>query len=69
MEAVNVFEHQKKEKTNPGIKNSFPVTGMTCAACASSVESILLHTEGVNRASVTNMVSVIPNSMVGFSSG
>ena len=52
MEAVNVFEHQKKEKTNPGIKNSFPVTGMTCAACASSVESILLHTEGVNRASV-----------------
>ena len=33
-------------------KNSFPVTGMTCAACAGSVESILSHTEGVVNASV-----------------
>ena len=33
-------------------KRSFPVTGMTCAACAGSVESILSHTEGVANASV-----------------
>lgn len=33
-------------------KESFPVTGMTCAACAGSVESILSHTEGVKKASV-----------------
>ncbi|NVK05009.1 MAG: copper-translocating P-type ATPase [Flavobacteriia bacterium] len=29
------------------IKRTLPVTGMTCAACASSVESILSHTTGV----------------------
>ncbi len=34
------------------VKESFPVTGMTCAACASSVESILSHTEGVHGATV-----------------
>jgi len=33
-------------------KEYFPVTGMTCAACASSVESILTNTEGVSQASV-----------------
>ncbi len=33
-------------------QQSFPVTGMTCAACASSVESILNHTEGVQSAQV-----------------
>ena len=33
-------------------KETFPVEGMTCAACASSVESILSHTEGVKKASV-----------------
>ena len=33
-------------------KESFPVTGMTCAVCASSVESILTNTEGVSQASV-----------------
>jgi Cu2+-exporting ATPase len=32
--------------------NTFPVTGMSCAACASSVESILNNTEGVKQASV-----------------
>jgi len=31
---------------------SFPVTGMTCAACASSVESMLTHTDGVIQARV-----------------
>ena len=33
-------------------KKSFPVIGMTCAACAGSVESIVSHTEGVVNASV-----------------
>lgn len=42
-------------------KRTFPVTGMTCAACASSVETILQHTEGVKSAAVnfaTNTVQV-----------
>lgn len=42
-------------KLSPEIKlnkESFPVTGMTCAACASSVESILGNTDGVIRADV-----------------
>lgn len=33
-------------------KRTFPVTGMTCAACASSVETILHYTDGVHHASV-----------------
>lgn len=33
-------------------KKTFPVTGMTCAACANSVETILSYTEGVKSASV-----------------
>lgn len=33
-------------------KQSFPVTGMTCAACASSVETILENTEGILSVSV-----------------
>lgn len=37
-------------------KNTFPVTGMTCAACASSVESILAHVQGVQSA-VVNFAS------------
>lgn len=40
------------ERNKSSVKKSFPVTGMTCAACASSVESILSHTEGVSSASV-----------------
>lgn len=51
METVNVFD-KKKETHKQGIKNSFPVTGMTCASCAGSVESVLKHTEGVFDASV-----------------
>ena len=51
METVSIFESKEKNRKQ-GIKKSFPVTGMTCAACASSVESILSHTEGVNNASV-----------------
>lgn len=34
------------------IKKTFPVLGMTCAACAVSVESMLKNTEGVINASV-----------------
>lgn len=33
-------------------KSTFPVLGMTCASCASSVESIVRHQEGVVEASV-----------------
>lgn len=51
MEATNIFDTQTKEQ-KAGIKKSFPVTGMTCAACAGSVESILSHTDGVNKATV-----------------
>ncbi len=51
MEPINVFDTKQKEYKE-GVKKSFPVTGMTCAACASSVESILKHTDGVNNANV-----------------
>lgn len=39
-------------KKSQSLKDTFPVVGMSCAACASSVESILLKTEGVQSASV-----------------
>lgn len=51
MEGVNILE-PKSKKNKKGIRESFPVIGMTCAACASSVESILKHIEGVYYASV-----------------
>ena len=51
MEAINIFE-TKEKNTKKGIKESFPVTGMTCASCAASVESVLKHTEGVFDANV-----------------
>ena len=51
METTNIFETKTKEQKT-GIKKSFPVTGMTCASCAASVESVLKHTEGVFDASV-----------------
>ncbi|WP_205501655.1 heavy metal translocating P-type ATPase [Rufibacter psychrotolerans] len=41
-----------KEKTKPAIKNSFPVEGMSCAACAVSVESMLQAQPGVQNAAV-----------------
>lgn len=34
------------------VRRTFPVTGMTCAGCAASVESTLNHTEGVAEAKV-----------------
>ncbi|HDZ13675.1 hypothetical protein LCGC14_0529490 [marine sediment metagenome] len=51
METANIFD-TKAKSLKQGVKKSFPVTGMTCAACASSVESILSHTEGVHIANV-----------------
>ncbi|MFB9865304.1 heavy metal translocating P-type ATPase [Rufibacter immobilis] len=39
-------------KEKPAIKNSFPVEGMTCAACAVSVESMLQAQPGVQSAAV-----------------
>ncbi len=51
METINIFE-TKEKNTKKGIKESFPVTGMTCASCAASVESVLKHTEGVFDANV-----------------
>ena len=51
MDTVNIFETKSKDYKK-GIKESYPVIGMTCAACASSVESILKHTKGVFDASV-----------------
>ncbi|MBF6640294.1 copper-translocating P-type ATPase [Flavobacterium sp. J49] len=41
-----------KDKMNIFHKQTFPVTGMTCAACAISVESIIKATEGVKDAGV-----------------
>ena len=51
METISIFE-TKEKKTKKGVKESFPVTGMTCASCAASVESVLKHTEGVFDANV-----------------
>ena len=47
------YELKRMNANSPTIqKQSFPVTGMTCAACASSVETILSHTPGVQSAQV-----------------
>jgi Cu2+-exporting ATPase len=43
-------------------KQTFPITGMTCASCATSVETILAHTEGIQSATVnyaTTTVAVV----------
>ncbi|MGB3586805.1 MAG: cation transporter, partial [Tunicatimonas sp.] len=54
---TTTIEKEKKHFESPKqgeeiVKRTFPVTGMTCAACASSVESILTHTDGISNASV-----------------
>ena len=41
------------------VKEAFPVTGMSCAACASSVESILSHTKGVQQAEVNFATALV----------
>lgn len=46
-------QSKKEALSNGGLtKQSFPVTGMTCAACAVSVESMLANTPGVKGAGV-----------------
>lgn len=53
MNVMNLNRAADKEKPKPSLINkSYPVTGMTCAACASSVESILSKTPGVTKANV-----------------
>ncbi|WP_192349719.1 cation-translocating P-type ATPase [Algoriphagus sp. Y33] len=48
------------EESTPTLhKETFPVTGMTCAACASSVETILAHTDGVKSAQVNFASSTV----------
>ena len=41
------------------VKNNFPVTGMSCAACASSVESMLNSQPGVIAATVNFAASSV----------
>ncbi|WP_439487373.1 heavy metal translocating P-type ATPase [Algoriphagus sp.] len=48
-----------EESTQIVHKETFPVTGMTCAACASSVETILAHTDGVKSAQVNFASSTV----------
>ncbi|SHF85948.1 heavy metal translocating P-type ATPase [Pedobacter caeni] len=53
MEAVTSDQkHKKKLSQNSYIKKTFPVLGMTCAACAVSVESMLKSAKGVHNAGV-----------------
>ncbi len=40
-------------------KDRFPLTGMTCTACASSVETILMHTEGIQEATVNYATATV----------
>lgn len=53
MEALTLDQkHKKKHSQNSYIKKTFPVLGMTCAACAVSVESMLKSAKGVHNAGV-----------------
>ncbi|PZX52474.1 Cu2+-exporting ATPase [Algoriphagus ratkowskyi] len=47
------------ESTQTLHKETFPITGMTCAACAASVETILTYTEGVKSAQVNFASSTV----------
>ena len=54
-----------KEKAEPTVIKTYPVTGLSCAACAVSVESMLqaepgVKTAGVNFANATATVEFIP---------
>nr|WKN36156.1 heavy metal translocating P-type ATPase [Tunicatimonas sp. TK19036] len=54
MDETDVIEPREHRASPSGqmIKKTFPVTGMSCAACAASVESMLTTTKGVASASV-----------------
>lgn len=53
METTSVAKSQPvSAKANQHIKKTLPVLGMSCAACATSVESMLKSTEGVYNAAV-----------------
>lgn len=68
MEAIKqiTFPVKGQERTNgASIKKTFPVTGMSCARCALSVESMLKSSTGVNDAAVnfagnTVLVDYVP---------
>jgi len=60
-ETILKKQAEVKADNKSKIQKTFPVTGMSCAGCASSVESTLTHTDGVTAASVnfaTNSVQV-----------
>ena len=48
-----------QKRSGGDLKESFPVTGMTCASCASSVESILGQMQGVHQADVNFASSTV----------
>src|SRR5688572_19314948 len=54
MKTAEVEKHIKITPDNKPafVRQSFPVTGMSCAACAVSVESMLKSTQGVRDAGV-----------------
>ncbi|TDE09396.1 MULTISPECIES: heavy metal translocating P-type ATPase [Dyadobacter] len=52
MEALIFDKSSIKKASNKYIKKTFPVLGMTCAACAVSVESMLKSAKGVQDAGV-----------------
>ena len=57
-----VTSTQKDLPAPPPTKGVFPVTGMTCAGCAASVERILQEREGVHGAEVnfaTQTVNIV----------
>ncbi|MEQ9186211.1 MAG: cation transporter, partial [Cryomorphaceae bacterium] len=59
MQNSEVVEKEEKAQVAKWVTNSFPVIGMTCAACASSVESILVNTAGVKSANVNFAASSV----------
>ncbi len=50
-DTLTILEKNSPQKTGGAfVRDTFPVTGMTCAGCAASVASILNDTEGVKQA-------------------
>ncbi len=66
MQNPEIVEKNDKVKADKSVTNSFPVTGMTCAACASSVESILAHTDRVKTDDVNFASSVSLRATTGL---